>query len=227
MKKLFLAVLMVTVLSVTPQAFAYTITLDGNGWANATSWNTTQANTSVSYDWADYVADGKSIPDQAIAGDSMELSGKFTISSSYGNTGQIDTSWGLSWLTSVYATGGLLPGVESHVQLLVKDSSDTQVFNKWFQTEDGDESFAVTSANLNMAPVMLSLNLDEEYSWSLEVGVSGFVEIPNSSLDISGSGEALANFSILTEDVATPIPGAVWLLGSGLVGLIGLRKKLS
>jgi hypothetical protein len=23
-----------------------------------------------------------------------------------------------------------------------------------------------------------------------------------------------------------PIPGAVWLLGSGLVGLVGLRKKL-
>ncbi|WP_419780245.1 hypothetical protein [Maridesulfovibrio sp.] len=26
---------------------------------------------------------------------------------------------------------------------------------------------------------------------------------------------------------ATPIPGAVWLLGSGLLGLIGLRKKFS
>ncbi|WP_320005742.1 VPLPA-CTERM sorting domain-containing protein [Maridesulfovibrio sp.] len=26
---------------------------------------------------------------------------------------------------------------------------------------------------------------------------------------------------------ATPIPAAVWLLGSGLIGLIGLRKKLS
>ena len=26
---------------------------------------------------------------------------------------------------------------------------------------------------------------------------------------------------------ATPVPGAIWLLGSGFVGLIGLRKKFA
>lgn len=29
----------------------------------------------------------------------------------------------------------------------------------------------------------------------------------------------------VTQSSATPIPGAVWLLGSGLVGLVGLRKR--
>lgn len=32
---------------------------------------------------------------------------------------------------------------------------------------------------------------------------------------------------ILRASAATPIPGAVWLLGSGLVGLIGLRRKFA
>lgn len=32
------------------------------------------------------------------------------------------------------------------------------------------------------------------------------------------------NFSL--QGPATPIPGAVWLLGSGLVGLVGFRKKM-
>lgn len=40
----------------------------------------------------------------------------------------------------------------------------------------------------------------------------------------SGSG-ASGYFSNVSITSATPIPGAVWLLGSGLVGLIGLRKK--
>jgi len=42
-----------------------------------------------------------------------------------------------------------------------------------------------------------------------------------------GAGES-AEFSlqyILGEGSAVPIPGAVWLLGSGLLGLVGLRRK--
>jgi hypothetical protein len=33
------------------------------------------------------------------------------------------------------------------------------------------------------------------------------------------------NFALSYEAVVTPIPGAVWLLGSGLLGMIGLRRK--
>lgn len=34
-----------------------------------------------------------------------------------------------------------------------------------------------------------------------------------------------AQFGITTSLTAAPLPGAAWLLGSGLIGLLGLRKK--
>ncbi|MGE4504261.1 MAG: hypothetical protein AB7D51_02860 [Desulfovibrionaceae bacterium] len=36
--------------------------------------------------------------------------------------------------------------------------------------------------------------------------------------------QALADGSSATGTSATPIPGAAWLLGSGLMGLMGLRR---
>lgn len=38
-------------------------------------------------------------------------------------------------------------------------------------------------------------------------------------------GGLIDNVSLVQKPAATPLPAAVWLLGSGLVGLVGLRKK--
>ena len=32
-------------------------------------------------------------------------------------------------------------------------------------------------------------------------------------------------FRTYTDTAAVPIPGAIWLLGSGILGLVGLRKR--
>ena len=42
---------------------------------------------------------------------------------------------------------------------------------------------------------------------------------------LGGSGEHFVMDNFTFNETAVPIPGAVWLLGSGLVGLAGLRKK--
>ena len=41
----------------------------------------------------------------------------------------------------------------------------------------------------------------------------------------AGNGMLIAYNKPTTPVATTPIPGAVWLLGSGLVGLIGLKRK--
>jgi len=48
-------------------------------------------------------------------------------------------------------------------------------------------------------------------------------------LSYSAHGEISLDLTIQGEEIspAVPIPGAVWLLGTGLLGLIGYRRKIN
>jgi hypothetical protein len=43
--------------------------------------------------------------------------------------------------------------------------------------------------------------------------------------DLIDSELGLANYAQVTFKGVVPIPGAVWLFGSGLIGILGLRRK--
>jgi hypothetical protein len=58
------------------------------------------------------------------------------------------------------------------------------------------------------------LNLNTIYALSLD-----------NYLGSEGSAAFSVNLTLPKEQAATPIPAAVWLMGSGLMGLVGLRKK--
>lgn len=228
MKRIFLAIFMLIMLCSTPCAYAYTITLSGDGATGISTWNSTTAQPSLYYDYNDHVAEWGEGAIDAFGYDTVALSGQFSISSSVGNTAPIKTQWGLSFSGSAYATGAKALGAKTYVVLGVYDSNHTETFYKFFEFKDDNVNggtVATVSAKFDTAPEIVPLNLDETYSWFLRVGVSGAATYPDPSFYVTGNAESIANFSILTEDVATPIPGAVWLLGSGLVGLIGLRKK--
>lgn len=77
----------------------------------------------------------------------------------------------------------------------------------------------------------------DTYSWNDDFGYinlltdtwyyiwgKGEVELCN----VIGGGKAVARlgFVLDSESAPTPIPGAVWLLGSGLVGLVGIRRTM-
>ena len=61
----------------------------------------------------------------------------------------------------------------------------------------------------------------------LYTGDTGQVTLALAGGGKSDSYGALVDNVSVTPKNATPIPGAVWLLGSGLLGLVGLRRKLS
>ena len=229
MKRIFLAVFMLITLCSTPHAYAYTISMSGDGATGINTWNSTTAQPSLYYDYDDHVAEWGDAID-AYGYDTVALSGQFSISSSVGNTGPIDTQWGLFFSGSAYVTGAKALGAKTSVVLGVYDSNHTEAFYKFFEFEDDNNNggtVATVSAKFDIAPEIVALNLDETYSWVLRVGVSGAATYPDENFYVTGDAESIANFSILTEDVATPIPGAIWLLGSGFVGLIGLRRKFA
>lgn len=71
---------------------------------------------------------------------------------------------------------------------------------------------------------------------SLLTGTTTFTIVPNPTmqnnwyldyahLSIEGAGITDPVSGIIEQPMHAPIPGAVWLLGSGLVGLAGLRRK--
>ena len=111
---------------------------------------------------------------------------------------------------------------------LLKDllTEDEDIFSAWdFSTE----GYTVS----NDSPVYLSLYADsaDDLSsldiWHLENGAWTEYDAYDLTFDGTYANFTVTSFSgyAVTGASAVPIPGAVWLLGSGLVGILGLRRQ--
>jgi len=47
------------------------------------------------------------------------------------------------------------------------------------------------------------------------------------TIDLNSNGAVVNNLSNQTSVAQTPIPAAGWLLGSGLMGLAGIRRRMA
>lgn len=57
-------------------------------------------------------------------------------------------------------------------------------------------------------------------------GLTPSASVPFAAVYATGANNPLGSgFEAVLEVTAVPIPGAVWLLGSGLIGLVGLRRR--
>jgi|GEM_PF-3452045 len=91
---------------------------------------------------------------------------------------------------------------------------DYNIFYSLTVASNSQGYFAIDLDEVGTSTNLISLS-NIEPMFKLSSGAVGLVSESETTFD---------NFSLTGNPV--PIPGAVWLLGSGLVGLVGLRKKL-
>ena len=118
-----------------------------------------------------------------------------------------------------------------------KFGGDTGNDTDWFKlTVNGIDSFGGAAGqldfyladyrNINGSPNYII----DDWTW---LDLSGFgndvigLQFALSSSDVGDWGMNTPAYFALDDVTTVPIPGAVWLLGSGLLGLIGIRRKTS
>jgi len=162
------------------------------------------------------------------------------------------TEWVAAWfqvleeatVTDIYGWFYPIVPLESFVISLYSSTGDNQIDDQLFT---GNFTMQPGSATDWYGLTGLDWTLNPGYYWvSFEAlsPAAGWVIMPTPSPDPSpyhawsqdqgaswtyyGPGLINIGIQILGEPSSNvPLPGAVWLLGSGLMGLIGLRRKLS
>lgn len=135
-------------------------------------------------------------------------------------TGTVNASSG-GWTTHV------TDGTSVDIELIYEDDWSFSTINSGlFFDFDGPYGFEMhgnwateVSGNDDVFDVYLDSNFNEQYAsltWNPDTGTGSF--------DILGSNDAASGI-LVSGPSAVPIPAAVWLLGSGLIGLIGIRRK--
>jgi hypothetical protein len=126
----------------------------------------------------------------------------------------------ISYSTPVSAASGQIWDIDKH----------TQGFEQWIVTSfDASNNPIDTQASpIGLPPSDISSLDGKPWTWSFDHGTTFdiysiqviFTDAPGSKS--SGIGLAFDNFSPSSPEV--PIPAAIWLLSSGLIGVIGFRK---
>ena len=106
---------------------------------------------------------------------------------------------------------------------------NSQYIDPWFLPRGMNGSLSLSLANGLLQAAFSSDGGAETLFNALDLSAFGWNPIAEDQvLSIVGAGAFVdfANFEASPDaPQATPIPGAIWLLGSGLVGLAGLRKR--
>ena len=112
---------------------------------------------------------------------------------------------------------------------------DTQGFNFEFTADQSPYTYQATLTDLSLVPffgfdtLFLSVTSSTDSLGSFFGPCSfTFDVIPGETLfanvfGIGGGTQGAGLFGL--EVAAVPIPGAIWLLGSGLIGIVGIKRK--
>ena len=124
--------------------------------------------------------------------------------------------------TTVYETTGWIEG--------------TQGLSLPFQADQSPYTYQATLADLSISPIFgfdyLFLSITStttSYGSIVGPGSFTFDVVPNELLfaNVFGTGGGDQRVGLFGVQITTvPVPGAVWLLSSGLIGFISIKRKL-
>ena len=97
---------------------------------------------------------------------------------------------------------------------------------KW---DKESQTWIVNSFTSNSGLQFQTVNGGTTLEWKMKDGDNEF-HIGNiftwwAGTMLPGVGDAKETYDLTSGTVATPIPGAAWLLGSGVIGFIGLKRR--
>lgn len=194
-----------------------------NTFTDRASWDTAVgAGNFVTEDF-----DGASF--RQLANDTVEDVGTFNVF--YTTTGNVDESVNAVFDSSGSQIGGLL--VDDYLRLEWDIDGADMTTALEFRFDSPVNAFAANFVGVD-APDDLSLTLDGEavnLHDALGSTASGFLgwTLDNAVTSIAFSAAGIDSFQVdfvsLGNVSAVPVPAAVWLFGSALIGLLGFRHK--
>ena len=132
-------------------------------------------------------------------------------------------------LYNVWSQGSM--GFDSAFQQYTIDSFTTT----WNEIINPGHQTTFTLNGYTGAATLSFIFTDENQTGTTDIGDYAEIEIilddafffSQFTNDFGMDDLAISGTDTFTQAEAVPVPAAVWLLGSGIIGLVGLRKKLS
>ena len=133
----------------------------------------------------------------------------------------VTASGGSATLTLTFAEGGLINGPGD--DLVLFEIGTPEAFESLFiGTTEFTGSLLPTWQNTSIAGLPPSGESQNLNALTIDLGALGLSSASSITLGLSAGG---ADFALAGSLSAVPVPAAVWLFGSGLLGLFGIAKR--
>ena len=206
------------------QAASYTSTLDLSNVETVTLSDSSQVAASYDIYRTDFVADSTAAYDltfQAMQSVDNDRDGNGSSDGTFDYaTGQVSFAISDNAQNLVYQNPSLLVEMSLLLHTATTEEQKQTIFDTYFSQGGTAWYEIIYNADLDTSYSMADLL---GYNLDLQAGTTYYLLVAGGQL---GSAAGWVDFELdISEAEPVPVPAAAWLLGSGLLGLIGLRRR--